>query len=98
MLNVVNTNTADDLLHVPPEIKIQRCQVRRAWGATALRQHVNSLPSKTRIQPHLPVVKNTYHITSAHWLFSLRTHTALTFMAELLQGNTWTGWVIRHIQ
>jgi hypothetical protein len=27
--------TADDLLRIPPEIKTQRCQTRRAWGRIA---------------------------------------------------------------
>jgi hypothetical protein len=31
VLNVVNMNTAEELLHVSLEIKIQGCQVRREW-------------------------------------------------------------------
>jgi hypothetical protein len=48
--SVVNSNTVDDLLHIPPEIKIQGCQVQRAWGPLLTSGPPNPAPWKCLIK------------------------------------------------
>jgi hypothetical protein len=69
VFNVVNTNTVDGLLHIPPETKIQGCQVWRAWGSMLPPAPPNPVPWKCLIKKfrnNVGLVRRTvllkYHI------------------------------------
>jgi hypothetical protein len=50
VLDIVNMNIADDLLHIPPEIRIQGCQVQRVWGSLLPSAPPNPAPCKCFIK------------------------------------------------
>jgi hypothetical protein len=53
----LNTNTVDGLLHIPPEIKIQGCQVRRAPSSvnhSASERHLGYVARATACPPSVP--------------------------------------------
>jgi hypothetical protein len=74
MLNVVNTNTVDDLLHIRQEIKIQGCQVWRAWGAIASSAPLNPAPWKwliKKVHNSVGVVRRSTILLQDHIIINL---------------------------